>query len=129
MYRLRKQSANPFAKLCASAHPRPSHCQTRVQACHWQFVQRKFHNICLLSHNGAPQSTGSGAGDEAEAKLRVCYCWRFCQGKKRWVGGGGSKVEGKGVIGGWRGKGAGINCQVCKKPPQKTEVEIRVRAR
>lgn len=28
-------------------------------------------------------------------------------------------MEGKGVIGGWRVKGAGINCQGCKKPPQK----------
>ncbi|KAG8006786.1 hypothetical protein GBF38_022806 [Nibea albiflora] len=51
--------------------PVPPHCQTRERACHWQSIQRKFHNICLLSHNGARCSTGSGAEDEAEAKLTV----------------------------------------------------------
>lgn len=30
-------------------------------------IQRKFHSICLLSHNGARCSSGSGAEDEAEA--------------------------------------------------------------
>lgn len=52
--------------------PVPPQCQTRQRACHWQSIQRKFHNICLLSHNGARCSTGSGAEDEAEAKPRVC---------------------------------------------------------
>lgn len=60
-------SANLFARLYASAPTLPN----KGAGLHWQSIQRKFHNICLLSHNGARCGTGSGAEDEAEAKLSV----------------------------------------------------------
>ncbi|TNN85962.1 hypothetical protein EYF80_003806 [Liparis tanakae] len=89
----------------------PPHCQTRERACHWQSIQRKFHNICLLSHNGARCSAGSGAEDEAEAKLGE-RCWRSCQGRN-------TGLQEEGVGGGERRSG-GI---------KGAEVEIRVSAR
>ena len=73
------QSPPPHTHTHTHTHTMPD----RERACHWQSIQRKFHNICLLSHNGARCSTGSGAEDEAEAKLRACYCWRSCQGRNR----------------------------------------------
>lgn len=94
-------SANLFAKLYASSPPR---CQTRERVCHWQLIQKKFHNICLLSHSGARCSTGTGAEDEAEAKVRVQYCWRSCQRRheafgERWSVCGGEGDRGLGVKG------------------------------
>lgn len=80
---MRKQSCRLWPTSLPDCMPVPPHCQTRERACHWQPIQRKFHNICLLSHNGAQCSTGSGAEDEAEAKVRVCYCWRSCQGRNK----------------------------------------------
>lgn len=88
-----RPTALPVPPHSTTPPPPPQLSQTRERACHWQTIQRKFHNICLLSHNGARCGARTGADDEAGAKVRERERWRVLP-KEEKGGGGGRGGEG-----------------------------------